>query len=266
MALFDSTNLESQAYARGDRIDYTPGSAVAAGEVVHVGNGLVGIANTAISASTLGSLQVEGIAYFRKEAGGGVTFAVGENPGWDETNNRAVAPGSGEFALNGKVIATAADADDYVLVKLNSVGSGGGIKAEEVTFTEAGDTTYTGSVTVPAGGIIHDILVIAVALWDDGTSASMKVGDAADDDGYYTGVDLKATDLLADETISFAAQGGVGGAYLTAGTNTHFTDLYSATARVVSGVVTTGGQDGTAGRTRMVVLYSLPNSTAATGA
>ena len=162
--------------------------------------------------------------------------------------------------------AASGDGSEIEVLRLPAGGASGGIIAEEVTFTEAGDTTYTGSVNVPAGAWIHDVVVQAVALWDDGTSASLKVGDASDDDGFYTGVDLKATDLTAEQNISFAAQGGVGGAYLTEGTNTHFKGLYNASARVISGVVTTGGQDGTAGRTRMVVLYSVPNSVAATGA
>ena len=140
------------------------------------------------------------------------------------------------------------------------------VVSEEVTFTEDGDTTYTGAVSVPAGATILDIVVHQVALWDDGTSASLKVGDDNDDDGFFTAVDLKATDLLAEQSINFDKTGGQEGAYL-AGTATHWTDRYSASARSVTGVVTTGGQDGTAGRTRMTVIYSLPSSiTAATGA
>jgi hypothetical protein len=138
------------------------------------------------------------------------------------------------------------------------------IVTAEVTFTETtGAGTYTGSVAVPAGAWILDIIVQAVALWDTATSATMKVGDAADDDGFYTGVDLKATDLLAGETLSFARAGGQEGAYITA---TQLIGLYSATARVVSGVVTTVGASGSAGRTRMLVAYIDPGEVAATQA
>lgn len=138
-----------------------------------------------------------------------------------------------------------------------------GIFAKEVTFTEDGAGTYTGGVTVPAGATIVDIIVHAVALWAAGTSATMKVGDT-DDDGFYTGVNLKATDLLAGESISFAQSGGKAGAY-NAGTNTHWTNRYSASERTLNGIVTSVGA-GTTGRTRMTVIYSLPTVTAATKA
>ena len=141
-----------------------------------------------------------------------------------------------------------------------------GVYSHEVTFTEDGDTTYTGTVTVPAGATIIDIIVENTVLWDDGTSAAIVVGDGDDPDGYFASTNLKATDLLADQTINFDKSGGKEGAYLT-GTSTHWTNRYSASERQVSGVVTTGGQDGSAGRTRMTVVYSLPASvTAATGA
>ena len=44
----------------GDLLDYTPGSAVAAGEVVVIGS-LVGVAPRAIAANALGALAVEGV-------------------------------------------------------------------------------------------------------------------------------------------------------------------------------------------------------------
>lgn len=128
--------------------------------------------------------------------------------------------------------------------------------ALEATFTETtGAGVYTGSLTVPAGATIHDIVVNGVALWNPVTSATLKVGDVADDDGYFTGVDLKATDLLAGESLSFALAGGKAGAYIA---NSQVSPRYSATARVISGIITTVGASGTTGRTRMTVLYSLP--------
>lgn len=157
--------------------------------------------------------------------------------------------------------ALVASADE--LNKLNAV-TGYPVEAAEVTFTENGAGTYTGSVSVPAGATILDIIVHATALWAAATSAAMIVGDAADPNGYYDAIDLKATDLLAGESISFSHQGGQGGAYF-AGTNTHVMNRYSATARVITGEITSVGA-GTAGRTRMVVVYVLPTATAATKA
>lgn len=139
------------------------------------------------------------------------------------------------------------------------------VVAEEVTFTEAGDTTYTGTVSVPAGAYILNVIVQAISVWDDGTSAAMIVGDGDDPNGFYDAVDLKATDLTDGQTINFAKTGGVEGAYFS-GTASHINGLYNGSARDVTGVVTTGGQNGSAGVTRMCVVYVIPTASAAVGA
>lgn len=134
----------------------------------------------------------------------------------------------------------------------------GAVCAIEATFTEtAGAGIYTGAVAVPAGATLLDILVNGVALWNPATSALLDVGDVADPDGYFTQVDLKATDLLAGESLSFALAGGKAGAYIA---NSQVSPRYSATARVISGIVTTVGGSGSTGRTRMTVIYHLPVS------
>jgi len=132
------------------------------------------------------------------------------------------------------------------------------VYAEEVYVdvslgTAAG--VFTGAVSVPAGATIHDIVINGVTLWDSATSATGKVGDVTDDDGYYTGVNLKATDLLAGESLSFALAGGKAGAYIA---NSQVSPRYSATARVISLIVTTVGAS-TTGSTRMTVIFSLPH-------
>ena len=206
-------------------------------------------------------------------------------PGQGETVRVTAASGVTQYAeiyaaASGKISATpsgprwgialeAASGDGSQIEALRlpggAAGGQGSVVVEEVTFTEAGDTTYTGTVNIPAGATILDIQVRNTALWDDGTSAVMKVGDAADDDGWFTGVNVKATDLLVGEVLNFNNLGGKDGAYITAASGA-FTKSYNAAATVVTGVITTGAQDGTAGRTRMVVVYSVPNVVAATGA
>lgn len=136
------------------------------------------------------------------------------------------------------------------------------VQCAEVTFTETtGAGVWTGAFSLPAGATITNIIVYATALWNSQTSATLKVGDT-DDDGFYAGVDLMATDLLAGESLSFQAAGGKAGVYL-AGTGTHWTNLYSATARTINAIITKVGSSGTAGRTRVTVLWSVPTATAA---
>jgi hypothetical protein len=149
-----------------------------------------------------------------------------------------------------------------------------GVASETYTclFQEAGANTYTFDVLIPAGAIIQDLFVHNIALWTAATSAALEVGDftnaatpvAVDADGFFTAVDLKATDLLAGESISLlgGGQGGVAGAY-NAGTNTHWTRLYVATERIVRFEVVSVGA-GTAGRTICGVTFCVPGETLVT--
>ena len=149
----------------------------------------------------------------------------------------------------------------YDELNLLDGASGYPINSAEVTFTEtAGAGVWTGDVTIPAGATLLDILVNAVALWNSETSATMIVGDVADPNGFYAAVNLKATDLLAGESISFALAGGKAGAYIAA---SQVSPRYMVTERVITGEITKVGTTGTAGRTRMTVLWALCGSTTA---
>ncbi len=66
----------------GKSIDYTPGSAVAAGAVV-VQAELVGVAKLPIAANKLGSLAVEGVFDFPKATGASTAIAAGDVVYWD---------------------------------------------------------------------------------------------------------------------------------------------------------------------------------------
>lgn len=115
--------------------------------------------------------------------------------------------------------------------------------------------TYTASCTVPAGATILDIVVNAVALWNAGTSAAMDVGDATDPNGYFAAINLKATDALAGESLSFESAGGKAGAYIA---NSQVSPRYAVAARVISAIVTTVGTAATTGETVVDVIYTLP--------
>lgn len=138
------------------------------------------------------------------------------------------------------------------------------IKVAEATFTEAGAGTYTGTIAVPAGSTLIDIQVQSTALWTNGTSATMVVGDGDDPNGFYDAIDLKATDLLVAEVIRFGSTGGKEGAYIV--TATGELNSYSASARNIIGVVTAGVGAEATGVTRMLVIYATPTAVAATKA
>ena len=141
------------------------------------------------------------------------------------------------------------------------------VLTREVTFTETANSgTYTGSVTVPAGSTIHDIKFRSTALWTASTSATLNVGDGGNASGWYASINLKATDLLVGEELNFTQAGGKPGSYLDLTTGKR-SAAYVGVATTISGVVTTvDAGSGTAGRSRMLVVYSVPSTVMATAA
>ena len=134
------------------------------------------------------------------------------------------------------------------------------VKTMRFAEADQGDAgSYAASVTLPAGAFIDDIRIESTALWDDSTSASLEVGDVADPNGFFTAVNLKATDLLVDEVIRFDSQGGQHGAYLV--TATGELNSYSATERVITGTVAVGAGGGSAGETFVRIFYHVAKPT-----
>jgi len=103
----------------GGSVDYTPGSAKTAGDVVVQGE-LVAVAKRDIAANELGSLAIEGVYDFPKAAGGGTAIAAGDNVYWDVAEGVAKEDAeAGANKLIGKCVLAAADAATTVRAKLN---------------------------------------------------------------------------------------------------------------------------------------------------
>jgi len=103
----------------GNSIDYTPGSAVTAGDVVVQGE-LVGVAKLDIEANALGALAVTGVFDFPKATGAGSAIAAGANVYWDVADTEAREDSeSGSNKLIGKTIKAAGDDDTTVRVRLS---------------------------------------------------------------------------------------------------------------------------------------------------
>lgn len=150
------------------------------------------------------------------------------------------------------------------LEKLNGISAAGYLlQAQELTFVEtSGAGTYTGTMALPAGNRIIDIGCDGQALWNSSGACALIVGDDADPDGFFTSTDLKATDLLAGEINNLEHPGGKAGVYIASEQR----NLYSATARSIIAVVTQASGTGTAGRTRVYVVYAVVTAVAATKA
>ena len=114
---------------------------------------------------------------------------------------------------------------------------------------------YSISTVVPAGSYLLDVQVHADTLWDSTTSATLIVGDSDDPNGFYAAVNAKATDLVANEVLSYGHDGGKLGAYIT--DDNGVMTQYSSSARTVSAEMTTVGT-ATAGVTRIVIIWAKP--------
>lgn len=177
-----------------------------------------------------------------------------------------------KYNANGTVLTLADTSTVQTLTnKIITSPSGTGVYVtKSVLFTENGaGTSYTGTIPIPAGAVLTHVRVIGEVLWN-GTSASLSVGDTASGTGYFSAVNLKATDLLIGEVLDSSDEslwGGKNGAYLVSATGqrgpttSNFGQAYVAGSNIV-GVVTPGAADGTAGRTLLVVEYVIPTAIA----
>lgn len=170
-------------------------------------------------------------------------------------------PATGFFKKGGGQLGMSVAGVEVGVIGANGIA--GQVKHAEVLFTEtSGAGTYTGTIALPAGSRIIDIGVDGIALWNSAGACAIVVGDGASANGFFTSTDLKATDLLAGEINNLEHPGGKAGTYIASEQR----NLYSASARDIIGVVTQASGTGTAGRTRLYVVYAVVAATAATKA
>ena len=103
------------------RMDFTPDTDIGNGEIVNMG-GTIGICTDTegIKANTKGALATQGVFRIKKEAGAGVSFAIGVTVPWDDAAKNAVGSG-GTFNLGRCIDQDSADDDDGVYVDINQV-------------------------------------------------------------------------------------------------------------------------------------------------
>lgn len=104
----------------GNTIDYTPGSDVAVGDVVVLGD-LVGIAKQAIKTNMLGALALVGVFDLPKATGAGTGIAAGVSLYWDAAAQLVKTDSnSGTHKRIGNAVATAGTTDATVRARLNT--------------------------------------------------------------------------------------------------------------------------------------------------
>ncbi len=99
----------------GNAIDYTPGTAVNAGDVI-VQEDLVGVAKRDIAANEQGALHVCGVFDFEKDVGTAMT--AGKLAYWDNTAKEATETATSN-KLIGKIVASALAANTTVRVRMD---------------------------------------------------------------------------------------------------------------------------------------------------
>jgi len=106
--------MQARFVAPGMTISHTPTAALAAGEVVVLGQ-LVGVTTHPVEANQLCGLTVQGVFDFAKATGGSI--AVGALVYWDDTANVATTTVTGN-TLIGKCVRAAGTSDTTVRVLL----------------------------------------------------------------------------------------------------------------------------------------------------
>ena len=106
--------MKARYIQRGESIDYTPTEAVAAGDIVKLGN-LVGVAKLDIKAGTLGALALSGVYRVVK---GSETAEAGAPVYWNADSGQATFT-QGSNKRMGTLVADAATEDAVCLVKIN---------------------------------------------------------------------------------------------------------------------------------------------------
>lgn len=131
--------------SEGDAVDYTPGSAVAAGAVVVIGTFPL-VATSAIAANKKGALAAKGVFKFPKTTD---TFTAGDAVYWDadgtpvtgDSLSGAADSSSATGELIGWATEDAATGDSYVVVMLNpskrTATIAGSVTADDITGSDS---------------------------------------------------------------------------------------------------------------------------------
>jgi len=128
----------------------------------------------------------------------------------------------------------------------------------------SGNGVYTGSVTLPAGAVLLDIVPMDTAAWDS-TTALLNMGDGVNATGFIASLNLTALGPMTTGVgYSYAGDIATNGGFLSPGAYANAPGSridYPAGGTITATITQTGA--GTAGRTSVVVVYTVPTVTLA---
>lgn len=172
----------------GQSLDYTPVSAVSAGDVIALQNNFYGIAKLDIAANELGALAITGIFQMAKPAG---VINFGAILYWNAATHQAQTTPI-DNAYFGRAAAAAADTDETVLVAVNTSNIGT-VSAPEAQATPA--VTQNAIAALTATDPTCDAADPSITAVDP---AEMTAADPAAITA--TSEDADTTELIADVT------------------------------------------------------------------
>jgi predicted RecA/RadA family phage recombinase len=227
--------------SNGSTIDYTPASAVVAGDVINVGT-VPMVATQAIAASALGSLACEGVFDIPKTSD---VFTAGDAVYWNSSGTPVTGDASSGAADNatgnpmGLAVANAANTASYVRVYMSaakrSATVAGAVTASGITAEDSSLSILGLAGNAGAGGAIP---ITAGA--GDGNAAGGAVTITA---GAGAGTGDGGASLLVGGASGAGASSNGGAVTLTGGAAT------SAASGDGGAVAITGGAGPTAGNT-----------------
>ena len=148
--------MQANLVQRGNSVDYTPGSAVSAGDVI-VQNSLVGVASKSIAASALGALDVVGVfdvvkATGQINAGAAVYWDADGDPNGGTAGTGAATTTSSGNSFMGYAALAAGSSDATVRVRLFGVSNATTIQNPlTVAITDPGNA---GAIPVTNSGYV----------------------------------------------------------------------------------------------------------------
>jgi hypothetical protein len=188
---------------------------------------------------------------------------------------QALMPTAAGTAVAGKIAVLGASRDldylDVAALKVAGVSATSTVAQQTVqvverTFAETSGTgTYTATVVVPAGATVTDVIWRNTVVWGNAGSASVVVGDDDDANGYIEATDIKAAPI-ADVNGAGAGLSSRLSLGATIGAYKGGAGKYCAAQKTITATVTTGVGTAATGRSRLIVVYAVPTTAAATKA
>ena len=125
---------------------YTPSSALVAGDPVDIGDGVIGVAKVDVPANTVGEFYIRGLFNVTKATG--FTHAVGANVLYDTVNKQAVSAYTDDCIIIGRCTVASVSADTTVQTELNAgQNTGAGLSDDFESLDDSAPAINTRGVT-----------------------------------------------------------------------------------------------------------------------